>query len=115
MIFAWEQDGVNTQGYVKPLSLLNRVAMQFTCVCRRFSWFDDPNTNWNGNRSRKQFMNVMVDTLATYGNVPVPATDVLFSQCGRQACDVENEKSMNIPSASSKIYDYGIRRLQIHR
>ena len=52
-------------------------------------------------------MNILVDTIATYGNVPVPATDPLFSQCDDKRVFLKMKKSMNIPSASSS-GDYGI-------
>ncbi len=52
-------------------------------------------------------MNILVDTVATYGNVPVPATDPLFSQCDDKRVFLKMKKSMNIPSASSS-GDYGI-------
>ncbi len=52
-------------------------------------------------------MNILVDTVATYGNVPVPATDPLFSQCKDKRVFLKMKKSMNIPSASSS-GDYGI-------
>jgi hypothetical protein len=65
------------------------------------------NTNWNGNRARKQFMNVLVDTIATYGNVPVPANDPTFAKSKDKRVFLKMKKSMNIPSASSS-GDYGI-------
>ena len=105
MIFAWEQDGTNTQGYVGSTFIIES--------CSDGTYIDaadlglTSNTNWNGNRARKQFMNVLVDTLATYGNRPVPSTDVTFSQCKDKRVYLRMKKSMNIPSASSS-GDYGI-------
>ncbi len=52
-------------------------------------------------------MNVLVDTLATYGNVPVPATDTLFKASKDKRVLIKMKKSMDIPSASSS-GDYGI-------
>jgi hypothetical protein len=52
-------------------------------------------------------MNILVDTVATYGNVPVPATDTLFSRCKDKRVFLKMKKAMNIPSASSS-GDYGI-------
>jgi len=106
MIFAWEQDGVNTQGYVGTTFLIESSSDAVYIRAEDFHGLTS-NTNWNGNRSRKQFMNVMVDTLATYGNVPVPASDVLFAQCKDKRVMLKMKKSMNIPSASSN-GDYGI-------
>ncbi len=105
MIFAWEQDGVNTQGYVGTTFIIESSSDG--------TYINAPdlgltsNTNWNGNRARKQFMNVMVDTLATYGNVPVPATDLYFAQCKDKRVYLRMKKSLNIPSASSS-GNYGV-------
>jgi hypothetical protein len=52
-------------------------------------------------------MNVLVDTLATYGNVPVPTSDSIFAQCPDKRVYLKTKKSMNIPSPSSS-GDYGI-------
>jgi len=105
MIFAWEQDGTNTQGYVGTTFIIES--------CSDGTYIDaadlglTSNTNWNGNRARRDFMNVLVDTLATYGNVPVPASDIYFSECKDQRVYLRQKKSMDIPSASSS-GDYGI-------
>ena len=52
-------------------------------------------------------MNILVDTVATYGNVPVPVTDPCFPQADDKRVFLKMKKSMNIPSASSS-GDYGI-------
>lgn len=106
MIFAWEQDGVNTQGYVGTTFIIESSSDATYIRAEDYHGLTS-NTNWNGNRARKDFMNVLVDTIATYGNVPVPATDVTFSQCKDKRVYLKMKKSMNIPSASSS-GDYGI-------
>ena len=106
MIFAWEQDGVYTQGYVGTTFIIESSSDATYIRAEDFHGLTS-NTNWNGNRSRVQFMNILVDTIATYGNVPVPATDPLFSQCDDKRVFLKMKKSMNIPSASSS-GDYGI-------
>jgi hypothetical protein len=106
MIFAWEQDGTYTQGYVGTTFIIESSSDATYIRAEDFHGLTS-NTNWNGNRARKQFMNVLVDTLATYGNVQVPSTDVLFSQCKDKRVFLKMKKSMNIPSASSS-GDYGI-------
>jgi len=106
MIFAWEQDGVYTQGYVGTTFIIESSSDATYIRAEDFHGLTS-NTNWNGNRSRVQFMNILVDTLATYGNVQVPATDPLFSQCDDKRVFLKMKKSMNIPSASSS-GDYGI-------
>lgn len=106
MIFAWEQDGINTQGYVGTTFIIESSSDATYIRAEDFHGLTS-NTNWNGNRSRIQFMNVLVDTLATYGNVPIPLTDPLFAQCKDKRVFLKMKKSMNIPSASSS-GDYGI-------
>ena len=106
MIFAWEQDGTNTQGYVGTTFLIESSSDSRYIRAEDFHGLTS-NTNWNGNRARKQFMNVLVDTLATYGNVPVPATDTLFKASKDKRVLIKMKKSMDIPSASSS-GDYGI-------
>jgi hypothetical protein len=106
MIFALEQDGVNTQGYVGSTFLIESSSDARYIRAEVFHGLTS-NTNWNGNRARKQFMNVLVDTLATYGSVTVPASDSLFIQAKDKRVFLKQKKSMNIPSASSS-GDYGI-------
>lgn len=106
MIFAWEQDGTNVQGYVGTTFVIE------SCSDATYLRAEDyhgltSNTNWNGNRARIQFMNVLVDTLATYGNIPIPANDPAFSQCKDKRVYMKTKKSMKIPSPSSS-GDYGI-------
>ncbi len=99
MIFAWAQDGIHTQGYVGTTFIIES--------CSDGTYINAPdlgltsNTNWNGNRARKDFMNVLVDTIATYGNVQIPAADVLFSQSKDKRVYLRMKQSLNIPSASS--------------
>jgi len=106
MIFALELDGVNTQGAVGTTFIIESSSDSRYIRAEDFHGLTS-NTNWNGNRSRKQFMNVLVDTIATYGNVPVPANDTLFAQSKDKRVLLKMKKSMNIPSASSN-GDYGI-------
>jgi hypothetical protein len=106
MIFAWEQDGVNTQGYVGTTFIIESSSDATYIRAEDYHGLTS-NTNWNGNRSRKQFMNVLVDTLATYGNVPVPSSDVTFAQAKDKRVYLKMKKSMDIPSPSAS-GDYGI-------
>lgn len=105
MIFAWEQDGENTQGYVGTTFIIE------SCSDATYIRAEDyhgltSNTNWNGNRARKEFMNILVDTLATYGG-PIDINDVEFSQAKDKRIYLKMKKSLDIPSASSS-GDYGI-------
>lgn len=106
MIFAWSQDGINTQGYVGTTFVIESSSDATYIRAEDFHGLTS-NTNWNGNRGRIQFMNILVDTLKTYGNNPVPTTDPLFSQCADKRVFLKMKKAMNIPSASSS-GDYGI-------
>ncbi len=106
MIFAWEEDGVYVQGYIGTTFIIESSSDATYIPAETYHGLTT-NTNWNGNRSRKQFMNVLVDTLATYGNAQVPATDVTFSKCKDKRVFLKMKKNMNIPSASSS-GDYGI-------
>ncbi len=105
MIFAWDEDGENVQGYVGTTFIIESSSDATYIRAEDYHGLTS-NTNWNGNRARKDFMNILVDTLATYGG-PVPASDAEFSQCPDQRVYLKQKKSINIPSASSN-GDYGI-------
>jgi len=106
MIFAFEQDGTNTQGYVGTTFIIESSCDATYLKAEDVAGLTN-NTNWNGNRARRQFMNVLVDTIATYGNVPVPTNDPTFSQCPDKRVYLKMKKSMVIPSPSSS-GDYGV-------
>lgn len=100
MIFAWEVDGVNTQGAVGTTFIIQSSSDPRYIPAALYH--DLPsNPNWNGNRARIQFMNILVDTLATYGNRPIPASDTTFAQCKDKRVYLKMKQSMNIPSPSS--------------
>lgn len=105
MIFAWEQDGVNTQGYVGTTFIIESSSDATYIRAEDYHGLTS-NTNWNGNRARKDFMNILVDTLATYGN-RIDMTDVEFSKARDGRVFLKMKKSLDIPSASSS-GDYGI-------
>ncbi len=106
MIFAWEQDGINTQGYVGTTFIIESSSDAQYIRAEDYHGLTE-NTNWNGNRARKDFMNILVDTIATYVNVPVPATDTIFAANPDGRIFLRQKKSINIPSPSSS-GDYGI-------
>jgi len=106
MIFAWEQDGINTQGPVGTTFIIQSSSDPKYIPAAKYH--DLPsNPNWNGNRARIQFLNIMVDTLATYGKKPIPVTDTIFAQCKDKRVYLKMKQSMNIPSPSSS-GNYGI-------
>jgi hypothetical protein len=106
MIFAWEQDGSRSNGYVGTTFIIQSCSdPKYLSAITMHNLPSNP--NWNGNRARVQFLNVFIDTLATYGNIPVPATDTFFRQCKDTRLYLKQKKSLDIPSANS-IGDYGI-------
>jgi hypothetical protein len=107
MLFAWSQDGTYTQGYVGTTFIIESSSDAVYLRAEEFHGLTS-NTNWNGNRARKEFLNVLVDTIATYGNGNVPwSTDPFFEQCKDNRVFCRVKKSQDIPSASSS-GDYGI-------
>jgi hypothetical protein len=106
MIFAWAQDGINTQGAVGTTFIIESSSDAKYIRAEDYHGLTS-NTNWNGNRARIEFMNILVDTLKTYGGNPIPANDVEFSQSPDNRVLLKMKTSMNIPSASSS-GDYGI-------
>ena len=107
MIFAWATDGVNIQGYVGTTFIIESSSDSRYIRAEDFHGLTS-NTNWNGNRTMKQFVNVMIDTLKTYGNGPVPwFTDTLFAQSNDKRVFLKTKLSPDIPMASSS-GDYGI-------
>jgi len=106
MIFAWEQDGVNVQGYVGTTFLIESSSDAVYIRAEDYHGLTE-NTNWNGNRARVQFLDLMVDTLTTYGGAPIPSTDPEFSSCPDKRVYLKMKKDLNIPSASSS-GDYGV-------
>ncbi len=100
MIFAWEQDGIHTQGYVGTTFIIESCSDNDYI---RAEWYHGltSNTNWDGNRTKRSFVNVLVDTLATYGNVPVPTSDTIFAQCKDKRVFLRTKYQWDIPSPSS--------------
>lgn len=108
MIFAFAYDGVNTQGYTGTTFLIESSSDATYIRAEDFHGLTS-NTNWNGNRARKQFMYVLLgDTAAIYGAGSIPDTSgYMFkdSKDTRILCKVK--KQIDIPSASSN-GDYGL-------
>jgi len=108
MIFAFAYDGVNTQGYTGPTFLIESSSDATYIRAEDFHGLTS-NTNWNGNRTKKQFIYVLLgDTTAVYGNVPIPwETDPMFQQSKDSRIFCKVKKAVDIPSASASS-DYGI-------
>jgi len=106
MIFAFAQDGINIQGYVGTTFIIESSSDAKYIRAEDFHGLTS-NTNWNGNRARKDFLNVMIDTIATYGNVSIPTSDSLFTTSKDTRVFLKRKKSLDIPSASSS-GDYGV-------
>jgi hypothetical protein len=106
MIFAWEQDGINTQGYVGTTFIIESSSDAVYIRAEDFHGLTS-NTNWNGNRARINFLDLVIDTLATYGGSPIPASDPTFAQSPDRRIFLKQKKALNIPSPSAS-GDYGI-------
>lgn len=106
MIFAWEQDGTYVQGYVGTTFIIESSSDADYIRAEDYHGLTS-NTNWNGNRARIEFLDLMVDTIKTYGNLPIPADDPTFSQSPDQRVFLRTKKASNIPSPSAS-GDYGI-------
>ncbi len=106
MIFAWAQDGLHTQGYVGTTFIMESSADPTYLPAETFDSLTT-NTNWNGNRARKNFLNVMMDTTAVYGGNVDYANDPFFKKCKDSRVFLRVKKSPDIPSPSSS-GDYGI-------
>ncbi|MDX9930656.1 MAG: RagB/SusD family nutrient uptake outer membrane protein, partial [Bacteroidales bacterium] len=106
MIFAWEQDGINVQGYVGTTFIIESSSDATYLRAEDYHGLT-ANTNWNGNRARIQFLAKMVDTLDVYDNQPIPADDPTLSLSPDKRVFLKIKKSRNIPSPSAS-GDYGI-------
>jgi hypothetical protein len=109
MIFAWSQDGMHTNGYVGTTFIMESSCDANYLPAETYVGLTT-NTNWNGNRARKNFLNVMMDTASVYayngGNVDY-ANDPFFKKCKDSRVFLRVKKSPDIPSPSSS-GDYGI-------
>ncbi len=107
MIFSWAEDGVNTQGYLGTTFIMSSSCDGTYINEDTLGFGAKGNINWGGNRTKREFINVLIDTLATYGNVSVPVTDIFFSQCPDKRVFCRQLAHWNIPSASSS-FPFGI-------
>ncbi|HET6556247.1 MAG TPA: RagB/SusD family nutrient uptake outer membrane protein, partial [Prolixibacteraceae bacterium] len=77
MIFALAADGINIQG---PTGVSFIIHSSSNGVNIDAATLGLPG-NWGGNRTKRQFVDVLIDTLAVYGNVPVvSANDPEFTK-----------------------------------
>jgi hypothetical protein len=100
-------DGKYTQGYLGTTFIISSSSDGTYINAIDSLGMGSTNTNWGGNRSKKQFINVLIDTLATYGNVSVPTSDVYFRQCKDTRVFARQLAHWDIASASSA-FPYGI-------
>jgi len=100
MIFAWEEDGVFTQGYVGTTFIIQSCSDATYLPAATFH--DLPtNPDWNGNRARKDFLDRMIDTVALYGNVQIPRSDTFFRACPDKRIYMSQKQSNDIPTSTS--------------
>jgi len=105
MIFSFNSDGVNTVGYVGTTFIMHSSASD---AFPNISAASLGLTNgWGGNRTKKQFVNVLVDTLATYGNVTVAsANDPEFAKSKDKRVYITSLSNWEV--ASPGIFSNGI-------
>lgn len=106
MIFAFAEDGTNTQGNGGTTFLIQSSSDAVYIPAENYHGLTS-NTNWNGNRARKQLMNILVDTLKTYGNVNVPVDDTIFAQAPDKRVYLRQKRSIDIPMVNSN-GDFGV-------
>ena len=103
MIFALAADGINIQG---PTGVSFIIHSSSNGVNIDAATLGLPG-NWGGNRTKKQFANVLVDTLAVYGNVSVvSANDPLFTKVKDKRIFIKRMEAWdikNIPTFSQGI------------
>lgn len=100
MIFAWEEDGTHSQGWVGTTFIIQSSSDADYIRSEDFHGLTF-NTNWNGNRTRRDFLDVILDTLAIYGNNPVPTTDTFFDASDDTRVYLKQKERLSIPSATS--------------
>ncbi len=106
MIFAWDLDNTHVQGPVATTFIIQSSSDATYLPAEDYHGLH-VNTNWNGNRARKDFMNILVDTVSTYGNVPVPEDDEEFKRCADNRVYLKQKRTIDIPSPSAS-GDYGV-------
>lgn len=106
MIFAFEQDGVYTRESVGTTFLIQ------SCSDDKYypanENHDLPNNaDWNGNRMRKDFLNRMIDTLATYGG-EIPKTDTFYTTLPDSRLWLYQKQGIDIPSITPDANYFGV-------
>jgi len=103
MILAWEQDGINTQGYVGTTFIIESSSDATYIRAEDYHGLTS-NTNWNGNRARLQFVENMLG-ISDPGWTEGQDLRTLYPADTRVFLKVK--KQTDIPAASSS-GDYGI-------
>ncbi len=101
MIFALEQDGINTQGAVGTTFIIKSSSESTYLRTEEYHGLTS-NTNWEGNRTGLTFLNTMIDTLAIYGGAIDPL-DTIFAQSNDNRVFLKTLYQNDIPSPSSKM------------
>jgi len=106
MIFALAEDGINIQGPT-GVSFIIHSSSNGTNIDAATLGLPG---NWGGNRTKRQFVNVLVDTLAVYGNVSVvSANDPSFTKVKDKRVFIKRMDAWeikNIPTFSQGIGVY---------
>jgi SusD family. len=108
MIFAFEQDGKYTQGYVGSTFIIESSSDSRYIDATKYHGLTS-NTDWNGNRTKSSFIASFMDTATVYayngGNFD--PQDTMFAKCPDKRAYFKTKKQWDIPSPSSG-GDYGI-------
>jgi hypothetical protein len=112
MIFALAEDGLNIQG---------PTGVSFIIHSSSNGTYIDAATlglpgNWGGNRTKKQFVNVLIDTAAVYGNVNVvSANDPLFTQVKDKRVFIRTMDAWNITNIPTFAQGIGVFKFTNNR
>ena len=106
MIFAWEQDGRLSNGWVGTTFIIQSSCDDTYLPSDKYHGISF-NPNWNGNRTMREFLDVLLDTLEIYGGEPIPTTDTFFDASDDTRLYLKQKQSLSIPSANSTGY-FGI-------
>lgn len=112
MIFSLAADGINIQG---------PTGVSFIIHSSSNGTYIDAATlglpgNWGGNRTKKQFVNVLIDTLAVYGNVSVmSANDPMFAQVKDKRVFIQTLGAWEITNIPTYAQGIGVKKFTNNR
>jgi hypothetical protein len=112
MIFSLAADGINIQG---PTGVSFIIHSSSNGVYIDAAKLGLPG-NWGGNRTKKQFVNVLIDTLSVYGNQSVmSAKDSMFTQVKDKRVFIRTLGSWEISNISAYSQGIGVYKFTNNR